>query len=159
MNGGWYLFDTFGSLYFNRWYHICVGVDLQREVVSFVGEGVVMNEVKVKGLRKGAPKSLDGRFILDDPRLTRFNYMVGNLQVFTGILSNEEMISITAGKDCGRDGDYLAWRDMAWDVKGQINGWVNVTMEELCASLSSNTRTSAPKWTKAGFLPPSTSPL
>ena len=134
VNGGWYFPGTFGSLYFNKWYHICLAVDLQREVLYSVGDGVVLNEVEVEGLRKGAPKSLDGRLILDDTQLTRHNYMVGNVQVFTGILSNEEMISITAGKDCGRDGDYLAWKDMVWDVKGKVNGWVNVTKEELCAS-------------------------
>ena len=105
VNGGWYFPGTFGSLYFNKWYHICLAVDLQREVIHSVGDGVVLNEIEVKGLRKGAPKSLDGRLILDDTQLTRHNYMVGNVQVFTGILSNEEMISITAGKDCGRDGD------------------------------------------------------
>ena len=60
--------------------------------------------------------------------------MAGNVQVFNGRLSNEQMISITAGKDCGRDGNYLAWKEMVWDVRGKVNGWVNVTMDELCAS-------------------------
>ena len=135
VNDVWYSpTGKYGSLNFNTWHHICVAIDLEREVISYVGEGVVLDELKVKDLRKGAPKSLDGRLIIDDAGMTSDNYMLGNFQVFNRKLSNEEMVSITAGKDCGRDGDYLAWKDMVWDVKGQINGWVNVTKEELCAS-------------------------
>ena len=53
-----------------------------------------------------------------------------------------------AGKDCGLQGDYLAWRNMMWDVKGKVNGWVNVTKKELCASKTTpfrfvNTRASS----------------
>ena len=134
VNGNWINPGHFGSLFFNRWYHICLALDLQKEVLYFVGDGVVLDEYEVKDLRKGAPKSLDGRLIIDDSGLTPSNWMAGNVQVFNGRLSDEEMISITAGKDCGRDGDYLAWKDMVWDVKGKVNGWVNVTKEELCAS-------------------------
>ena len=134
VNGNWINPGHFGSLFFNGWYHICLAIDLQKEVLYFVGDGVVLDEYEVEGLRKGAPKSLDGRLIIDDYELTSQNWMAGNVQVFNGRLSDEEMISITAGKDCGRDGDYLAWKDMVWDVKGKVNGWVNVTKEELCAS-------------------------
>ena len=135
INGAWFLgLGSYGSLYFNRWHHFCVAVNLDREVVSLVAEGFVYEDLEVPGMRKGAPTSLDGRLILDDSRLTVSNYMVGNIQVFGRKLSKEEMVSITAGKDSGRQGDYLAWKDMMWDVKGKVNGWVNVTKKELCVS-------------------------
>ena len=134
VNGYWIHPGHFGSLYFNTWYHLCLAIDLDRDVLSFVGDGFVLDYIEVMNLGSGAPKSLDGHLILDSSWLTRSNYMAGNVQVFNGRLSNEEMISITAGKDCGRDGNYLAWKDMVWDVRGKVNGWVNVTMDELCAS-------------------------
>ena len=134
VNGAWLFQGSYGSLYFNRWHHICIAVNLDTEVLSFVAEGFIYDDLEVPGMRKGAPTSLDGRLIPDDSRLTVSNYMVGNIQVFGRILSKEEMVSITAGKDCGREGDFLAWKDMEWEVKGKVNGWVNVTKKELCAS-------------------------
>ena len=113
VNGAWFLgLGSYGSLYFNRWHHFCIAVNLDKEVLSLVAEGFVYDDLEVPGMRKGAPTSLDGRLILDDSRLTVSNYMVGNIQVFSRKLSKEEMVSITAGKDCGRKGDYLAWRNM-----------------------------------------------
>ena len=28
---------------------------------------------------------------------------------------------------------YLAWKEMQWDVKGKVRGWVNVTWNEMCS--------------------------
>ena len=135
VNGAWFMgLGSYGSLYFNQWHHFCIAANLDREVLSIVAEGFAHDDLAVPGMRKGAPTKLDGRLILDDSRLTVSNYMVGNIQVFGRKLSKEEMVSITAGKDCGRQGDYLAWRNMMWDVKGKVNGWVDVTKKELCAS-------------------------
>ena len=136
VNGAWFFLDDYGSVYFNRWHHLCIAVDLDKEVLSIVAEGFVYDVLEVPGMSKNAPTSLDGRLIQDDHGLTVANYMVGNMQVFGRKLSKEEMISITAGKDCGREGDYLAWSNMVWDVKGKVIGWVNVTKEELCKSNS-----------------------
>ena len=134
VNGAWLSpKPDYGSLLFNRWHHICLGVDLDKEVFSFVLNGVKLDDLKAEGMSKGAPTSLDGRLVQDDNGLTVANHMMGNMQVFRGILSTEEMISITAGEDCGRDGDLLAWKDMKWEVKGNIRGWINVTRKEMCA--------------------------
>ena len=134
VNGAWLSpKPDYGSLLFNRWHHICLGIDLDKEVFSFVLNGVKLDDLKAEGMSKGAPTSLDGRLVQDDNGLTVANHMMGNMQVFKGILSTEEMISITAGEDCGRDGDLLAWKDMKWEVTGNIRGWINVTRKEMCA--------------------------
>ena len=134
VNGAWLSPGSYGPLLFNRWHHLCMAVDLDKEVFSFVLNGIGLDDLEVKGMSKGAPTSLDGRLIQDDSSMTGANYIMGNMQVFGRKLSKEEMVSITSGEDCGREGDYLAWRDMQWDVKGNIRGWVNVTRNELCTS-------------------------
>ena len=134
VNGAWLNPGSYGPLLFNRWHHLCLALDLDKEVISFVLQGVVLDDLEVKGMSKGAPTSLDGRLSQDDSSLTVANYMMGNMQVFGRKLSNEEMVSITSGEDCGREGDYLAWQDMQWDVKGKVRGWVNVTRNEMCTS-------------------------
>jgi hypothetical protein len=59
--------------------------------------------------------------------------LIGNINVFGRKLSLDEMIAITAGADCGVDGDYLAWREMKWEVHGLAAIWRNVSKEELCS--------------------------
>ena len=56
VNGYWIHPGHFGSLYFNTWYHICLAVDLDRGVLSFVGDGFVLEYIEVMNLRSGAPK-------------------------------------------------------------------------------------------------------
>ena len=134
VNGAWLSPGSYGPLLFNRWHHLCIAADLDTEIFSFVLEGIVFDDLKVKGMSKGAPTSLDRRLIQDDGSMTVANNIMGNMQVFGRKLSNEEMVSITSGEDCGREGDYLAWKDMKWDVKGNVLGWVNVTRNEMCTS-------------------------
>ena len=134
VNGAWLSPEGMWPLRFNRWQHMCMTVDLDKEVFSFVADGYVLGDLKVEGMSKGAPTTLAGRLTQDSSHFTVANYMMGNMQVFGQKLSNEEMISITAGEDCGREGDYLAWKDMQWEVKGKVLGWVNVTRNKMCSS-------------------------
>ena len=47
VNDVWYSpTGKYGSLNFNTWHHICVAIDLEREVISYVGEGVVLDELE-----------------------------------------------------------------------------------------------------------------
>ena len=132
VNGAWLGPEKMWPLRFNRWQHLCLAVDLDKEVFSFVIDGNLLDDLQVDGMSKTAPTSLDGRLVQDNIHMTVANNMMGNMQVFGRKLSSEEMIAITAGEDCGREGDFLAWKDMQWDVKGNIRGWVNVTWNEMC---------------------------
>ena len=134
VNGAWLNPAGRWPLRFNRWQHMCMTVDLDKEVFSFVADGYLLGDLKAEGMSKGVPTTLAGRLTQDSSHFTVANYMMGNMQVFGRKLSNDEMISITAGEECGREGDYLAWKDMQWDVKGKVLGWVNVTRNEMCSS-------------------------
>ena len=57
---------------------------------------------------------------------------VSNLNIFSKKMTLLEMVSRTAGKDCGKaDGDYLAWESSEWSPKGKAT-FGEVTVEDLC---------------------------
>ena len=57
---------------------------------------------------------------------------MSNLNIFSKRLTLSEMVSRTAGDDCGKaDGDYLAWESAEWDLKGKAS-FGEVTVEDLC---------------------------
>ena len=47
---------------------------------------------------------------------------VSNLNIFSKRMTLSEMVSMTAGEDCGRtDGDYLSWETAQWVLKGKAS--------------------------------------
>ena len=54
-----------------------------------------------------------------------------NLNIFSAALTIEEMQQNTKGGRCDRGGDYLAWKEMRWNLKGQAV-IKTVDEEELC---------------------------
>ena len=57
---------------------------------------------------------------------------ISNLNIFSKRMTLSEMVSRTAGDDCGKaDGDYLAWERAEWDLRGKAS-LGEVTVEELC---------------------------
>ena len=57
---------------------------------------------------------------------------VSNLNIFSKRLTFSEMVSMTAGGDCGKAvGDYLAWESAEWDLKGKAS-FSEVTLKDLC---------------------------
>ena len=116
VNGAFSYLGDFGSLRYNRWFHLCVSLDLRTGLISPVVDGIVIPPREVPDLGKGAPSSLAGRLILGkywrNGVWNQDNSMVGNLQVFGRLLSEEEMVGITGGEDCGTEGDYMAWHQV-----------------------------------------------
>ena len=47
VNGAWLFQGSYGSLYFNRWHHICIAVNLDTEFLSFVAEGFVYDDLEI----------------------------------------------------------------------------------------------------------------
>lgn len=135
INGAYVYFGGFGSLNFNRWHHMCIGLDLAAEEVSVVANGVSLPEKKVEGL--GRPQSLTGRVVLGKNYFTgvwqQCHNLVTNLQVFKQKLSTDRMVGLTGGRECGEDGDYLAWKDMLWELEGPEAVWINTTKEAVCS--------------------------
>ena len=57
---------------------------------------------------------------------------VSNLNIFSKRMTLPEMVSWTAGEDCGKaNGDYLAWESSKWALKGKAS-FGEVTVEDLC---------------------------
>ena len=110
-----YLGD-FGPFRFTRWFHMCASLDLVAGLISPVVNGVIIQSKTVEGLGKDRPSSLAGRLVLG--KVFRANIwqespqLGGNLQVFGRLLDGQQMVSITAGPECGRSGDYLAWNQV-----------------------------------------------
>ena len=103
---------------YNRWFHMCLRFDVPAETIVVVVEGTVLSEKVVKGLGEGKPTNLTGVLEIDSTWFTIANHMVSNVQVWGRGLSVEEMVGVTAGDACGSEGDYLAWGDMRWQVRG-----------------------------------------
>ena len=58
--------------------------------------------------------------------------MVGNVNIFTGLLSLEKMQSITNGTDCGALGDYLAWNASQWETTKDFVRYFEIDIKDLC---------------------------
>merc|ERR1719192_1403075 len=82
------------------------------------------------------PASLAGKLVLgirqvrdENPR--HYGYKVGNLNIYKGKLSVEDMKSITDGSRCGEEGDYLAWSKSKWSLGEEVRTF-DVGRKELC---------------------------
>ena len=57
---------------------------------------------------------------------------VSNMNIFSKQLTYPEMVSRTAGDNCGKaDGDYLAWESAEWVLKGEAS-FGEVGVKDLC---------------------------
>lgn len=125
-----------GSVRFNRWTHMCLSLDLITENLFVMVDGIVVKDGVMEGIAQEKPSSLSERVVLGKMADSNYWYQVGmlstNTQIYGRTLTKEEMVFITATEDCVMEGDYLAWRDMAWDVKGSATTWTTVTKEDLC---------------------------
>ena len=89
-----------------------------------------------------APISLAGKLLLGKMMAApgvwyQHEGKVANLNVFSGVLSDESMVQRTAGKDCGKkDGDYLQWEESKWELNGDSK-MEEVLIEDLCRTESS----------------------
>ena len=96
-----------------------------------------MLEDKVFAIPAGAqpPSNLTEKLIIFKS-FTGFWYQtknkVSNLNIFSKRMTFSEMVSRTAGEDCGKaDGDYLAWESAEWVLKGKAS-LGEVAVEDLC---------------------------
>ena len=58
--------------------------------------------------------------------------IVGNVNIFSGLLSLDKMKAITNGTDCGMKGDYLAWDSSQWEFDNSRVRYFQIESEELC---------------------------
>ena len=99
----------------NSWYHICMGLDTVSGLLRIVVNGVVMVNEETDNFRNVGhlkPKSLDGKLLLFKGYIKGFWYqhrgITSNLNIFSSILSVENMVTRTSGSDdCSSPGDYI----------------------------------------------------
>ena len=113
VNGVYFYNGDFGPFEYNRWVHLCIGFNLQTEVVSVVTDGTVMQDKEVPGLGKGRPTTLAERLILGKSnrggKWTQDGVLVSSVEVFQRLLDKNEMAGRSQGSRCNDPGDYLSW--------------------------------------------------
>ena len=85
-----------------------------------------MKELKENSLN--SPNNLTGRLLLGTFKSSTGHWrttvgadMVTQVNIFSTALTKERMMGLTrgGGEECGGEGDYLAWKDMEWQMKGE----------------------------------------
>ena len=123
------------------WVHVCVAVDSSRNHLKIVANGLQIED-KVFPVPEGEqpPTNLSGKLFLFKA-FVGFWYQtknkISNLNIFARMLTLPEMVSRTAGDNCGKaDGDYLAWEESRWSLKGVARLGKQVDEKDLCRKIS-----------------------
>ena len=123
------------------WLHSCVALSCQKNQITVVVNGVKVLEKEFER-KTPCPTSLDGNLLLHkhfvQPGIWSQNMgPVTNVNIFSGLMSEDKMVSRTSGEDCGKqDGDFLSWTNSSWNLEGSAR-WTEVPVEDLCREFSS----------------------
>ena len=120
------------------WYHICIDIDTAKGQMSTAINGeVVSRGVEVgAGVREEKASQLQGRMVLGKWNYTferkeeQFQWTVTNLNIFHG--SDSQDLAALTRNLCSRQGDYLAWSTLSWQLTGPHTKLVEETVEEVC---------------------------
>ena len=118
------------------WIHSCLAIDSTLNHLTIVANGKKLED-KAFPIPAGAqpPSNLTGKLLMFKTFIGLWyqsKNKVSNLNIFSKLMTLPEMVSRTAGENCGKaDGDYLAWEEAEWVLKGKaVLG--EVTVEDLC---------------------------
>ena len=118
------------------WIHACVTIDSALNHLMVVVNGKKLED-KAFPIPTGAqpPSNLTGRLLIFKQNMGfwyQSKHKVSNLNIFSKRMTLSEMVSMTAGEDCGKaDGDYLSWETAQWVLKGKAS-FSEVTVEDIC---------------------------
>ena len=122
------------------WFHVCVAISCDKKQLSAVVNGVKVFDIQFEG--KTCPRSLVGNLVLLKALIVARTWIQGrgrvtNVNVFSGLMSQDRMVSLTSGEECGKqDGDLLSWANSSWSLQGADTKWVEVPVEDLCREFS-----------------------
>ena len=123
------------------WIHACVAVDSSTNQLKIVANGKQIEDKSFPAPEgEQPPTDLTGKLFLFKA-FVGFWYQtrnkISNLNIFSRLLTLPEMVSRTSGDNCGKaNGDYLAWEDTRWDLKGAARLGEEVEEKDLCRKIS-----------------------
>ena len=124
----------------NQWVRSCMAIDSESGFLQWVVDGTLVESNTIDRVRdtRNKPTNLTGKVVLgvwQSPGSKKWDSIwsnqVTNLNIFSTELTIKEMQQKTNGGRCAREGDYLAWKEMHWNLKGQAV-IETVDEEEIC---------------------------
>ena len=118
-----------------------MAISCDKNQLSTVVNGQKVFDVKFED--KGCPTSLVGKLVLLKALIVTRTWIQGrgrvaNVNVFSGLMSQDRMVSMTSGEECGKqNGDLLSWANSSWSLQGAATKWMDVPVEDLCMKFSS----------------------
>ena len=111
----------------HHWVRSCLALNTLSGLVQWVVDGTLVNNITLPEIKddRNFPTDLTGKVILGASAGTSFpnwkavSNMVTNLNIFSSALQVEIMQDYTKGGRCVAEGDYLAWREMQWNLYGE----------------------------------------
>ena len=111
------------TIFPNQWIRSCMAINTVSGMIQWVVEGeLVENNTIVMDYKR--PKNLKGKIILGAYQMPTkswwvFSNKLTNLNIFSGLLSLPVLQRRTKGDEvCLGEGDYMAWSEMQWDLRG-----------------------------------------
>ena len=123
------------------WLHVCVAVSCNKGQIWVVVNGVKVLDTQFQ--KTTCPTSLVGNLVLFKAFLSpgfwgQTRGRVANVNVFSGLMSQDRMVSTTSGDECGKqNGDLLSWANSSWSLQGAATKQMEVSVENLCFKFSS----------------------
>ena len=126
------------------WLHVCLAVSCKTNHISVVVNGAKVLDTPFQRTGKTTcPTSLVGNLVLMKAFFSTGYWVqargrVTNVNVFSGLMSKDRMVSRTSGEECGKqNGDFLSWENSSWSLEGAATKWMDVSVEDLCLEFSS----------------------
>ena len=119
---------TLPPVFAHQWTRSCMSVHSESGLLQWVVDGILVKNSTVPLLKDviNKPTDLSGKIVLgvwQEQSNKRWSTWTGNqvanLNLFSTTLAIEKMKQFTMGGGCAPECDYLAWREMQWNLKGQ----------------------------------------
>ena len=125
-HGGW-VEVKLPPVFAHQWVRSCMAVNSESGLLQWVVDGTLVENATNPLLRntKNKPTDLTGKLVLGvwqsyaTKKWELRGNQVANLNIFSTALSIGEMKQHTVGGKCPPEGDYLAWGQMEWTLRGQ----------------------------------------
>ena len=113
------------TIFPNRWVRSCMAIDTVSGMIQWVVDGNLVENNTIAVLKDAKlPINLNGKMILGASQTSTKSWWVmsnklTNLNIFSYLLPLEVMRRRTMrGKVCLDEGDYLAWSEAKWKLRG-----------------------------------------